>query len=208
MFVARPGRKSDRTTPSDSGRLAVYALQGGRWNPVWMLSTPVSPSTETMWAIRVSAGKFLKSDRGKLSHSAQGKCSPGNHYQCVSESGRSLQCPCSLRSMRIHWRNRHQLVGPFCNRHHHPGARFPRSRPHHLPDFLFDNVVKSVGSPSLFKKCCILGYHGAFGFPVQTYSPVDFETSGIFGPATGDTAVMAHEVGGWMVRREPTLLQP
>jgi hypothetical protein len=29
MFVARPRRKSDRTTPSDSGRLAVYALQGG-----------------------------------------------------------------------------------------------------------------------------------------------------------------------------------
>lgn len=67
-----------------------------------------------------------------------------------------------------------------------------------FPIFLFDNVVMSVGSPSLFKKCCILGYHGAFGFPVQTYSPVDFETSGIFGPATRDTAVMAHEVGEWM----------
>jgi hypothetical protein len=28
--------------------------------------------------------------------------------------------------------------------------------------------------------------------------PLDFETSGLFGPATRDTAVMAHEVGKWM----------
>jgi hypothetical protein len=67
-----------------------------------------------------------------------------------------------------------------------------------FPVFLFGNVVMSVGSPSLFKKCCILGYHGAFGFPVQTYSPLDFDTSGIFGPRIKDTSIMAHEVGEWM----------
>jgi len=66
-----------------------------------------------------------------------------------------------------------------------------------FPVFLFDNVVMSLGSPSLFKKCCILGYHGAFGLPVQTYSPLDFDTSGIFG-STLDTSIMAHEVGEWM----------
>lgn len=70
--------------------------------------------------------------------------------------------------------------------------------PSTFPIFLFDNVVMSVGSPSLFKKCCILGYHGAFGFPAQTYSPLDFDTSGIFGAGTNDTAVMSHEVGEWM----------
>jgi hypothetical protein len=81
--------------------------------------------------------------------------------------------------------------------------------PSTFPIFLFDNVVMSIGSPSIFKKCCILGYHGAFGFPAQTYSPLDFDTSGIFGTGTDDTAVMSHEVGEWMDEPLGTiLLQP
>ncbi len=67
-----------------------------------------------------------------------------------------------------------------------------------FPVFLFANVVMSIGSPSFSKKCCILGYHGALGFPVQTYAPLDFDTSGIFGGRIKDTSIMAHEVGEWM----------
>ena len=54
--------------------------------------------------------------------------------------------------------------------------------------------------------CCTLGYHGATGFPTptQTYSPLDFESSGFFASSSGpllgfyDTAVASHEVGEWM----------
>jgi len=35
--------------------------------------------------------------------------------------------------------------------------------------------------------CCVLGYHGAANSPLQTYSPIDFGTTGLFGPAVGDT---------------------
>ncbi|HVA77206.1 MAG TPA: hypothetical protein VNF27_04890 [Candidatus Binataceae bacterium] len=66
-----------------------------------------------------------------------------------------------------------------------------------LPIFLFYNVVMTEGTPSLTGSCCILGYHGAAGFPVQTYSTVDYDTTRIFS-GTGDISVMSHEVGEWM----------
>jgi len=46
-------------------------------------------------------------------------------------------------------------------------------------------------------RCCILGYHGAFGSPVQTYSPFQFDSAGFFGIGSEDTDVMAHEVNEW-----------
>jgi hypothetical protein len=65
-----------------------------------------------------------------------------------------------------------------------------------LPLFLFYNVVMTQGTPSLTgTSCCILGYHGAFSSPVQTYSPFDFDTTKIFSP---DISVMSHEVAEWM----------
>lgn len=66
-----------------------------------------------------------------------------------------------------------------------------------LPIFLFYNVVMTTGTPSLSGNCCILGYHGAEGSPVQTYSTVDYDTTGIFG-GTEDISVMSHEIGEWM----------
>jgi hypothetical protein len=66
-----------------------------------------------------------------------------------------------------------------------------------FPIFLFYNVVMSEGTPSLGSNCCILGYHGATGFPVQTYSPLDYDTTRIFSN-TGDISVMSHEVGEWI----------
>lgn len=70
-----------------------------------------------------------------------------------------------------------------------------------FPIFLFSNVVMSEGTPSTGSNCCILGYHGAFGFPVQTYSPLDYDTSGLF-TNTNDISVMSHEIGEWI--EDPT----
>ena len=67
-----------------------------------------------------------------------------------------------------------------------------------FPVFILYNTVMSIGVPNDLNKCCVLGFHGATGSPIQTYSPVDFDTSGLFGPTIHDTSIMAHEVGEWM----------
>jgi hypothetical protein len=67
-----------------------------------------------------------------------------------------------------------------------------------FPIFLMYNVVMSIGNPNNLNKCCVLGFHGATGTPIQTFSPLDFDTTGLFGPTTNDTSVMSHEVGEWM----------
>jgi hypothetical protein len=77
-----------------------------------------------------------------------------------------------------------------------------------LPIFLMKNVVMTSGTPSFPNNCCILGYHGAFGSPLQTYAPVDYDTSGMFSGVTTVTA-MSHEIGEWMndpVGNNPTPL--
>lgn len=67
-----------------------------------------------------------------------------------------------------------------------------------FPVFLLYNVVMSVGPPVNLNVCCVLGFHGATGSPIQTFSPIDFDTSGLFGTGIHDTSIMAHEVGEWM----------
>jgi len=71
-----------------------------------------------------------------------------------------------------------------------------------LPIFLFYNTVMSGNSPNDLKHCCILGFHAAVtrqpGARVQTYSFIDFDTSGDFGPTVKDTSIAAHEIGEWM----------
>ena len=67
-----------------------------------------------------------------------------------------------------------------------------------FPVFLLYNLVMSGGEPTNLNKCCVLGFHGATGTPIQTYSPIDFDTTGLFGPAIHDTSIAAHEVGEWM----------
>jgi hypothetical protein len=61
--------------------------------------------------------------------------------------------------------------------------------------FLMHDVVFYQGTTA---KCCIIGYHGAFGSPVQTYSPLDYDTTGDFGPAVANVSDAAHEVGEWL----------
>jgi hypothetical protein len=64
-----------------------------------------------------------------------------------------------------------------------------------LPIFLLANVV--MASPVAdINTCCILGYHGDTAG--QTYSPMDFDTTGVFGSTVFDTSVPAHEVDEWM----------
>lgn len=64
--------------------------------------------------------------------------------------------------------------------------------------FLLRDVVQSSVDPPNTSNCCILGYHGATGNPVQTYSPMDWDTTGLFGSGTADGSVSAHEIGEWM----------
>jgi hypothetical protein len=71
-----------------------------------------------------------------------------------------------------------------------------------LPIFLFYNTVMSSSSANDLKHCCILGFHAAVtqrpAARVQTYSFIDFDTSGDFGPGISDTSIAAHEIGEWM----------
>ena len=46
--------------------------------------------------------------------------------------------------------------------------------------FLLKNTVQSDAEPPSLSSCCILGYHSAFGSSFQTYSTVDWETTGSF----------------------------
>jgi hypothetical protein len=68
-----------------------------------------------------------------------------------------------------------------------------------FPIFLMANTVLSFGNPRDLNQCCVLGYHGATGSgALQTYSPADFDTTGLFGPDSGDTSTLSHEVAEWM----------
>jgi len=72
--------------------------------------------------------------------------------------------------------------------------------PSTLPVILLYDVVMGVTQPPNVAECCVIGYHGATNGPPsgQTYSPMDFDTSGIFGTGVRDTSASAHEIGEWM----------
>lgn len=81
------------------------------------------------------------------------------------------------------------------------GTALPKAAatPNELVILLLYDVVMSNGAP-IINNCCILGYHGATAGPPngQTYSPMEFDQSGIFGSSVSDTSVAAHEIGEWM----------
>jgi hypothetical protein len=78
------------------------------------------------------------------------------------------------------------------------GTALPHAgvNPGQLAILLLYNVLMSVGPPTI-NNCCILGYHGALGNG-QTYSPMEFDQTGIFGPPINDTSISAHEIGEWL----------
>jgi hypothetical protein len=70
--------------------------------------------------------------------------------------------------------------------------------PSTFPILLFKNVVTADTPITNLGNCCFLGYHSSTStVPFQTYSPLEFDTAGIFGPSAADTAVMSHEVAEW-----------
>jgi hypothetical protein len=78
-----------------------------------------------------------------------------------------------------------------------PGLASQGVTPSTFPMFILHNVVMGDPGDSASQNCCVIGYHGAVGFPPQTYSPVDYDTTGLFRGST-DVAAMSHEVGEWM----------
>jgi hypothetical protein len=78
--------------------------------------------------------------------------------------------------------------------------QYKQITPGTFPVILLHNVVMGVTQPPNIAECCVLGYHGATAGPPsgQTYSPMDFDTSGIFGTGVRDTSASAHEIGEWM----------
>jgi hypothetical protein len=63
---------------------------------------------------------------------------------------------------------------------------------------LYNTVLATQPITDIFNTCCILGYHGSTAnTPIQTYSPSDFDTTGLFGPTQGDSNTLSHEVGEW-----------
>jgi hypothetical protein len=77
---------------------------------------------------------------------------------------------------------------------------YPQITPGSLPVILLYDVVMGLTQPPNVVECCVIGYHGATNGPPsgQTYSPMDFDTSGIFGSGVRDTSASAHEIGEWM----------
>lgn len=70
--------------------------------------------------------------------------------------------------------------------------------PDTFPIFLFHNVVTADTPITFLLNCCFLGYHSSTStVPFQTYSPLEFDTTGLFGPSANDTTVMSHEVAEW-----------
>lgn len=76
-----------------------------------------------------------------------------------------------------------------------------------FPLFFVYNVFWASPITNIFS-CCIGGYHGTTGFPVptQTYSPADFDSTGVFGVGASDTTILAHEVDEWM--NDPMISNP
>ena len=68
-----------------------------------------------------------------------------------------------------------------------------------FPVFLLYNAVLSDGGPTNLLNCGILGYHGTGNNdPTATYSPMDFDATGLFGVSGLDIATASHEVAEWM----------
>jgi len=79
-----------------------------------------------------------------------------------------------------------------------PALKAQGVNPTTFPIFLLSNVVLA-DKPTDLGTCCVLGYHGTTGSPMQTYSPSNFDSTGLFGGAEGgDTLALSHEVAEWV----------
>jgi hypothetical protein len=69
--------------------------------------------------------------------------------------------------------------------------------PGNFPLFVLHDVVMGNPGTSPYQSCCVIGYHGAFGFPVQTYAVADYDSTFLF-RTSPDIAPTSHEIGEWM----------
>ena len=78
-------------------------------------------------------------------------------------------------------------------------ALAPQVNAGNFPIFmLYNTVLAFTPIDEIFVTCCVLGYHGSTGTnPIQTYSPSDFDTTGLFGSTQGDSNTLSHEVAEW-----------
>jgi hypothetical protein len=77
-------------------------------------------------------------------------------------------------------------------------ALAPKVNAGNFPIFLLYNTVLAFTPQTNLFNCCVLGYHGTTNFlPLGTYSPSDFDTTGLFGSTQGDSNTLSHEVGEW-----------
>ncbi|MGH6813989.1 MAG: hypothetical protein ACREDM_17175 [Methylocella sp.] len=60
--------------------------------------------------------------------------------------------------------------------------------------FLMRDVAFYQGTPA---NCCTLGYHGTLN-NMQTYAPIDYDTTGFFGSTFENVSVAAHAIGEWL----------
>jgi hypothetical protein len=76
----------------------------------------------------------------------------------------------------------------------------PAITPTTFPLFLMKDVVTTTSSALNCLSFCEIGYHAAFGSPVQTYAVSEYDSTKNFWNAPGITniSILAHEVGEWM----------
>jgi len=111
---------------------------------------------------------------------------PGIHSALFSVTGGG--CRLTYGGIEINWFDnliRTKIIPSLRSRGVHPA---------NLPLFMLYNTTMYSSNTD---NCCVGGYHGAFGSPVQTYSPFQFDSVGVFGAGSKDTAIMAHEVNEW-----------
>ncbi len=73
--------------------------------------------------------------------------------------------------------------------------------PSTFPMFMIYNTGMSIGDPDNINNCCAGGYHSinpAGPLTFQTYSPFDFDVSGLFVVSANDTAILSHEAAEWV----------
>jgi hypothetical protein len=79
-----------------------------------------------------------------------------------------------------------------------PGLAAQGVSPTSFPIFILHDVVMGDPGTSQSTNCCVLGYHGAAGSPVQTYGVADLDSTGVFRNAFPDVSDLSHEVIEWM----------
>jgi hypothetical protein len=66
--------------------------------------------------------------------------------------------------------------------------------------FLMSNVVTTTSASLNCSNGCLIGYHAAFGSPVQTYAVSEYDSTQQFWYAPGirNISILSHEIGEWM----------